>query len=365
MSERRRAVRAPGARPFLAGFAGTALALATPLALAPSCLDRRAERADESSETRCATCHGDPARPGEALLRAAPPRDLLGASGTAYPGVGAHAIHLYAGKTHGRVPCSECHRVPERVDSPGHADDGRPAELVFGPLASRGDREPHYDPVARTCDNSWCHRDHADAVWSEPRTSQGACGSCHGLPPPLPHPQSERCEVCHGEVIDDKRHFINPSRHVDGMVQAGPGKCSACHGEGEEAAPPADTRGNQTSAAIGVGALSVGRSPARSATAYPRPRTSPGTLRADLRESRWKESRKATSRARVGCAIPRLAPIPGVTRQDQERRRAIRRVGWAARVLAAARVTAHRRRPRIRSSVTVLAAMARSWRLTT
>jgi len=40
------------------------------------CLELR-ETAVESSEVeRCASCHGDPEREGDYLLRAAPPRDL-------------------------------------------------------------------------------------------------------------------------------------------------------------------------------------------------------------------------------------------------------------------------------------------------
>jgi predicted CxxxxCH...CXXCH cytochrome family protein len=232
----------------------SALVAAVCCALGPSCLERRDESPDHSSETRCATCHGDPARSGDYLRRAAPPRDLSGASTSAYPGVGAHALHLDASGTHGAIACSECHIVPERTDSPGHADSARPAPIVFGTLASTGGLTPRYDSVARTCTGSWCHGDHAGAVWTEPRSSQAACGSCHGLPPPLPHPQSERCEACHGDVIGADRHFINPALHVDGKVEVSPGACTTCHGSDDNPAPPSDTLGKQTSASIGVGA---------------------------------------------------------------------------------------------------------------
>jgi predicted CxxxxCH...CXXCH cytochrome family protein len=188
------------------------------------------------------------------LQRAAPPRDLRGAASSGYPGVGAHAIHLYASETHGAVACNECHVVPASTAAAGHADDARPAELAFGAVASTGRRKPVYDAVGRTCANSWCHRDQADAVWTEPRTSAAACGSCHGLPPSLPHPQSERCEVCHGDVIDAERHFVDAALHVDGKVQASPGDCSSCHGSADDPAPPSDTRGHQSISAIGVGA---------------------------------------------------------------------------------------------------------------
>ena len=233
-----------------------ALVVAMCFALGPSCLERRSEPS-AGVDSRCATCHGDPARAGDYLSRSAPPRDLSGASSGKYPGVGAHATHLYASASHGAVACNECHVVPERTGSLGHADSARPAEVVFGALAKTAGRTPEYDPVARTCSDSWCHREHADAVWTEARSSQAACGSCHGLPPALPHPQSAQCEACHGAVTDATRHFIAPALHVDGTVQVNAGACNACHGTAEDPAPPRDTLGNQASAAIGVGAHRV------------------------------------------------------------------------------------------------------------
>ena len=116
----------------------TALVAAASFALGPSCLERQHQPPDDSTQTRCATCHGDPNRKGDYLSRSAPPRDLLGASTPEYPGVGAHSIHLNPSATHGAIACDECHVVPERVDSPGHADSDRPAELVFGVVARTG-----------------------------------------------------------------------------------------------------------------------------------------------------------------------------------------------------------------------------------
>jgi predicted CxxxxCH...CXXCH cytochrome family protein len=176
-----------------------------------------------------------------------------GSTEAAYPGVGAHAIHLQESATHGAVACQECHVVPQRTDSPGHADDAAPAEITFGALARSGGKQPSYDAVARTCQSSYCHGS-ADAVWTEPRSSQAACGSCHALPPPAPHPASDRCWTCHGEVLDEHGAFRAPELHVDGHVQLSASDCTQCHGSGSEPAPPADTLGNFDSSAIGVGA---------------------------------------------------------------------------------------------------------------
>ena len=252
MSSPRRAPPPPRAqqrvtRPLL-GLLGLGFAL-----LSLACLERRPQ-VDESDDVgRCATCHGDPSRSGDVVQRAAPPRDLSGGNDPSFPGVGSHQLHLQPSADHAAFACSECHVVPERVDSPGHADHGSPARLVFGALASSDNHVPRYDTGTRTCSDSYCHGT-THAVWNAPRSSTAACGSCHGLPPPLPHPQSDRCSVCHGDVIDAQNHFIAPGLHVNGSVEYTPGACSACHGSGDDPAPPRDTQGNTSVSALGVGA---------------------------------------------------------------------------------------------------------------
>jgi predicted CxxxxCH...CXXCH cytochrome family protein len=124
---------------------------------------------------------------------------------------------------------------------------------VFGSLAKMGKHEPAFDPATQTCGNTYCHRS-AWAVWSLPRTSEGACGTCHALPPPSPHPQSDRCSVCHADVIDAAGHLIAPELHVDGTVEYKAGDCKNCHGSDENPAPPLDTLGNSDVSAVGVGA---------------------------------------------------------------------------------------------------------------
>lgn len=222
----------------------------------PSCLDARRSPAADAEPRRCASCHGDPRRAGDDLLRAAPPFDLLGRSSTRNPGVGAHAVHLNASATHAAVACQECHVVPDTVDAAGHADDARPAELHFGRLAQHGGHAPGYDAKARSCRDSYCHGQ-AEPRWTEPRSSSEACGSCHGLPPAAPHPQSERCFACHADVIDEQRSFVAPALHVDGKVQYSAGGCEQCHGSKANAAPPSDLQGGTDLATWGVGAHQV------------------------------------------------------------------------------------------------------------
>ncbi len=227
------------------------------LALAsPGCLERRDEPPSDPNVTRCTSCHGDPDRPGDYLARAAPPKDLLQQTDPSYPGVGSHSLHLSASDTHAAIACNECHVIPADVDSPGHADDGPPGDVVFGKIGGNNHSYAAYDGATQTCVDSNCHRA-VSGVWSLPRSSAEACGTCHGLPPAAPHPQSDRCDVCHGEVIDADRRFIAPERHVNGIVDYVAGDCKQCHGSDDNAAPPRDTLGNSDFSAIGVGAHQV------------------------------------------------------------------------------------------------------------
>jgi len=233
---------------------GLTVLVAALLAFAvPGCLEQRNQPKSDPDVARCTSCHGDANRSGDYLRRSAPPKDLMQQTLPGYPGVGAHEIHLNASPTHAAVACNECHVIPSAVDSPGHADDGPPGDVKFGALAKTGERTPAYDPATRTCQSSYCHRE-AWAVWSEPRDSSAACGTCHGLPPKAPHPQSDRCYACHADVIDASGHFIAPERHVDGIVDYAAGDCKTCHGSDQNAAPPLDTLGNDAISAIGVGA---------------------------------------------------------------------------------------------------------------
>lgn len=219
------------------------------------CYEPRNEEALSGDEdvTRCATCHGDPTREGDALIRSAPPGDLSGNDASEYPGVGAHLLHVLGGETHAPIPCSECHVVPEGVNEAGHADDEGPAEVVFGPLAKTGNRDPSYHVAARRCSDTWCHQG-GDAVWTKPKNTEASCGTCHGLPPALPHPQAENCGTCHGEVIDDEGVFVAPELHVNGRIEFEEPNCQTCHGDDVSAAPPKDVSGNEERNFVGVGA---------------------------------------------------------------------------------------------------------------
>ena len=290
-------------------------------ALLLACSQRRPETTSSTGEERCATCHGDPNRPGNFLERAAPPRDLSAANDPSHPGVGAHQIHLQASSTHAAIACGECHVVPDRVDSPGHADHGLPATLIFGALARNNGSAPRYDTATRSCSDGYCHGD-AHAVWNAPRSSSAACGSCHGLPPALPHPQSDRCSQCHGDVVDEHNQFIAPALHVNGHVESNTeGRCTACHGGGDDPAPPRDTLGNSSISAIG--ASLDARCVARSATTY---RTSPkisGTSKGSRLAFDCVAWPPATSANRAGSEAREPAPIVGAMARPRIARTAL------------------------------------------
>jgi len=197
----------------------------------------------DDGPTACGTCH--PARPES----------------------GAHPAHLVAGALERPTACGECHPVPTRWDDPGHIllTDGQiddvPAEVVLGPLAARDlvpprrTGPPAYDPASGRCDNIYCHGGalgdstamHPSPVWTATGQGQAGCGGCHGLPP-SDHVTTASCTGCHPDLPAD--------RHLDGKLQLGDdsGTCSACHGEGDDPAPPRDLGGNRLASALGVGA---------------------------------------------------------------------------------------------------------------
>jgi predicted CxxxxCH...CXXCH cytochrome family protein len=175
------------------------------------------DRADE-----CRSCHGSD--------NAAPPLDLAGNTQTSAPGVGAHQIHL-AGSSRARaVPCSDCHRVPDTLFDAGHLDSESPAEVVFSGAANAFGGDPSYSEGR--CENTSCHggafpEQHRSGglnvapSWTEVGAGQAACGSCHALPPPAPHPRGDLnpvCSACHRNIDDDNLHFLRPELHVDGIV---------------------------------------------------------------------------------------------------------------------------------------------------
>lgn len=220
-------------------------------------------------------CHGA----GESI---APPRDTGGRSNLSAIGVGAHAAHLAASPWHKRFACETCHKVPQEVGDLGHifvagangglVKDPLPAEVIFTSLGTGAT----WDHDTATCTNSYCHGDtlhqtdpqtnqivpgaggtNTQPLWTLVDGSQSKCGSCHGLPPPAPHPQNSDCGTCHqsmnpGDFAAGKISY--PELHIDGKVEVSSTQpCDSCHGGGGQYAPPKDAHGNTAPSAPGVG----------------------------------------------------------------------------------------------------------------
>jgi predicted CxxxxCH...CXXCH cytochrome family protein len=181
--------------------------------------------------------------------------------------VGAHRSHLALSKTttfHAPVECASCHLVPAEVQSPGHIDDDdNRAELTFGALARTGGAEPVLNEDG-SCSNVYCHGSTLTGgslnapIWNVVNGTARECGTCHGAPPPAPHPANENCGSCHPTVsAADNRVFLDPTLHINGIVEVTTGDggaCDSCHGSGGDSAPPTDLAGNTERTAVGVGA---------------------------------------------------------------------------------------------------------------
>jgi predicted CxxxxCH...CXXCH cytochrome family protein len=222
---------------------------------ASACLEARPPAAQG-----CSDCHGS-------ATSSAPPTALGGATERSARGVGAHEVHLLGSELSAPVACAECHLLPAAVDAEGHVDTPYPAEVTWanGALAKEG-AEP-FDAEGQTC-VVYCHGATFDQGASPPWTdTEGlGCASCHGFPPPAPHPDDSSCATCHTNVSGSG--FADPALHVDGVVQldAGtipttgetgttiPESCTGCHGAGDNPAPPPDTSGSSDTTRTSVGA---------------------------------------------------------------------------------------------------------------
>lgn len=219
---------------------------------------------------RCTSCHGDGARLASAdtdpLIAAAPPSGLFGGTERTDRGVGAHQRHLRAGEFWPAVPCGSCHVVPGGIEHARQAQ-GRvtfsarastaswPSALVFDPPPA----PPSWDGAATggapTCTAVYCHGNFpngAGAVSISWTSGSAPCGSCHGIPPPDPHPpvgtDPAGCADCHPSPFSGGTHLngqldLSVQSHGAGWMDAaspgfhafsadeGLGPCARCHGE--------------------------------------------------------------------------------------------------------------------------------------
>ncbi len=201
----------------------------------------------------CSSCHGSPDNN-------APPQSTEGDSATSNVGVGAHQSHLRDGSIRQAIACEQCHVVPTSIEAPGHLDTPLPAELTWGDLATTADASPTWDSAGATCAETYCHGatlsggTNKTPDWTVIDGSQAACGTCHGAPPPWPHPSSGDCASCHPQTMDGSAIDVAGGFHINGVVEVTGLSCNACHGSGANPAPPADTTGQSASTEVTVGA---------------------------------------------------------------------------------------------------------------
>ncbi|HET8538899.1 MAG TPA: CxxxxCH/CxxCH domain-containing protein [Anaeromyxobacter sp.] len=210
-------------------------------------------RVDITPET-CTACHGSAAN-------AAPPAGTRGETSESTRAVGAHQRHLAGGPLRGPMACTECHAVPTTID---HVDGS--VQLAFGALAATDGAAPTFDPATLSCSN-YCHGavlrgggTNLAPVWTG-GAAETTCGTCHGRPPPPPHPRTQICDNCHpGYTLTS----VNLATHVNGLVEADNLTCSSCHGDNSRvlvqqadplaiAAPPFGSLGQTDPASRSVG----------------------------------------------------------------------------------------------------------------
>jgi predicted CxxxxCH...CXXCH cytochrome family protein len=192
-------------------------------------LDTHVNGAIEVLPLACTSCHGDPSRPGDDTLKAAPPAGSRNETETTQRAVGAHQVHLLGSRWSTGFACTECHTVPTVT---GHEDGV--VELTWGPRARTAGAAPSWNGA--TCATTYCH----GATLRTPGTNkapswtggatQAACGTCHQAPPATSFHQMHvriTCAYCHGAGYS--RTTVSPALHVDGVIQAP--ACAQCHGD--------------------------------------------------------------------------------------------------------------------------------------
>jgi predicted CxxxxCH...CXXCH cytochrome family protein len=175
--------------------------------------------------------------------------------------VGAHESHLTQGDLRHALECADCHIKPMTVDQPGHVDP-LPAEITWGALATTAGLDPAWDRTTRTCTNTYCHGailgggSNKAPEWTVVDGSQAACGTCHGNPPPPPHPAATDCQRCHVATVTAAGEIdVAGGHHIDGTLDVG-SECWSCHGDEatQNPAPPIGVMGETATTEIAVGA---------------------------------------------------------------------------------------------------------------
>jgi predicted CxxxxCH...CXXCH cytochrome family protein len=182
-----------------------------------------------SWKVNCVMCHG-----GTDSQTGAPPVATWGNAGDAVR-IGAHTQHGAGSSIAPAYDCGVCHVKPADALAGGHLDGGT-ADLTFSGIATARNATPAWDRATATCSNVYCHGGtmgggtRTAPVWTRVGQGEADCGTCHGLPPPSPHPTASadltRCTTCHPDTMNEAGSVIAPSaggKHLDGLIQASGG----------------------------------------------------------------------------------------------------------------------------------------------
>ena len=241
---------------------------------------------DLSSYDNCTICHGAKTVGADgSTIATAPEKVAPGGAGTdtngdsapSDPQVGQHQAHLtgVAGTVtySTKIACNQCHTVPANVTDAGHNDHALPAivqpnlatTLPDGLGSNKGAQAWTY--TTGTCTTVYCHGNglnntsnaaNKTPVWNDITYLNGTashdCAQCHGYPPATAsntpagtHPAATptQCTSCHSHVNAAGDGFTDPSKHIDGLVEAA--GCDGCHGN-----PPTTATYGGTTGLVGA-----------------------------------------------------------------------------------------------------------------
>ncbi|MGB9082564.1 MAG: CxxxxCH/CxxCH domain-containing protein [Desulfuromonadaceae bacterium] len=182
-----------------------------------------------TTPTGCTSCHAKPP------------------SGTTYPDYAAvHAAHTGLNVTENTTltaVCDQCHNGLG-LGTLDHLDRARARTtsvqanpVVFGALASSGSLSPTYTAATLTCAATYCHGNTLDKPasailspsWTSPfltGNAAGDCIKCHGYPPATATHTGKTptdCIGCHSHVNAAGTGFTDPTKHINGSVEAAGG----------------------------------------------------------------------------------------------------------------------------------------------
>jgi len=180
-----------------------------------------------ATPTGCTSCHAKPP------------------AGTTYPNLaGVHGSHAVLNVTENATltaVCDQCHNTLG-LGTLDHLNRARArtasvqaSPAVFGTLAKTGGLTPTYTDATQTCANTYCHGNTLDKPasailspsWTAPFLTGNAasdCTKCHGYPPLTTAHQlttgPTSCINCHSHVNAAGTGFTDPTKHINGVIDA-------------------------------------------------------------------------------------------------------------------------------------------------